>query len=419
MIIHDLKKIAPIFLIYTCESMNLYIIYPFVPFLLVHYGVISNVQNAGLYSGLFSSLYFAGQFICNFPIGKISDNIGRKKFFLFGLTISCVTNILFGFSKILYLALLARFCQGLLNSNPGLSKAYIGDISNKENRTYYYSFLVLSWGFGGIIGYFFGGYTYYDNSKYPALLPCFIAFVITFLAIISTALFLEESVKDKINIEEYCNKINFNKWFNNKEENKEEKEETDKRVYISITIYLIMCIIEIAISETSLVWMVSNKESGGLEYDEKKISSVAFINSLFGLLSVPILWNIEKYISRKIFLKISIWLIDLLILFIPFISKLEDNFVILCIFTSVRTIIINIVFNLLYAYISDYNVTNIGKINGISQSLSGLCKIISPVIFTNIYTWSINNRKNYIDYHFTSYILVALLYIPLIFTIFL
>ncbi len=419
---HDIKNLASISLVYVCESMNLYIIYPFIPFLLVHYGTISNVQNTGLYSGLFSSLYFAGQSICNFPIGKISDNIGRKNFLLFGLIISCITNLLFGISGTLYLALFTRFCQGLLNSNPGLAKAYIGDISNKDNRTYHYSFLILSWGIGGILGYFFGGYTYLNDSKYPALMPCLIACLITFITAISTYLFLEESVKNKIKILDYYQKIKSEKnviCCNNQDSNIKNTEEIDIRVYISIAIYLIMCIIDIAITETSLIWMVSNKESGGLEYDEKKVSSVAFISSLFGLISVPLLWKLESFFSKTILLKLSIIIIDILVLFIPFINDTQNTFIILCIFSSIRTIIINIMFNLVYAFISEYNITNIGKVNGISQSLSGLCKIISPIISTNLYTWSINHKTKYIDYHFTSYILVIISCIPLLLTIFL
>lgn len=180
-----------------------------------------------------------------------------------------------------------------------------------------------------------------------------------------------------------------------------------------------MCIIEIAIIETSLIWMVSNKESGGLEYDEKKVSSVAFISSLFGLISVPLLWKLENYFSKITLLKLSIIIIDILTLFIPFINIIENNFIVLCIFNSIRTIIINIGFNLIYAFISEYNTTNIGKVNGISQSLSGLCKIISPIISTNLYTWSIKNQNKYIDYHFTSYILVIISFVPLILSIFL
>lgn len=418
MITNDDKNLVFISLVYICESMNLYIIYPFIPFLLIHYGIISNVQQAGLYSGLFSSLYFVGQFICNFPIGKISDNIGRKKFLIFGMISSCIILIFFGISKTLYFALLLRFIQGLLNSNPGLSKAYIGDISNKDNMTYYYSFLVLSWSIGSILGYFLGGYTYMEGSIYPALIPCAIAGGITFIIMILSLLLLDESIKNKISFGEYYQKIKLEKK-NICDDNKHPDSPNliDNRVYFSIIIYLTMCIIDIAITETSLIWMVSNKESGGLEYDEKQVSNISFINNIFSLCSVPILWKIEKRISNISLFRICIFILDLLILYIPFINQSQYNFIFLCIFCSIRAIVLNIIFNLVYSFISEYNTINIGKINGISQSLSGLCKIISPIIFTNIYTFSINNNSKYIDYHFTSLILVVISCIPFMLSI--
>jgi MFS family permease len=410
----NIKNLFFISSIYTCEAINLYFIYPFIPFLLIHYKTISNIQNVGLYSGLFSSLYFFGQFICNYPIGRISDKVGRKKFLLFGLLLSCITNILFGISSTLYFALFSRFCLGLLNSNPGLAKAYIGDISNTENRTYNYSFLILAWGIGSIIGYLIGGNTFIENSNYPALIPCFISLLISLITMILIYLFLDESIKNPIELKNYYFQLI------NKTENKLENNidiNIDIRVIKSIAIYLIMCIIDISITETSLIWMVSNKSSGGLEFNEYKISLVAFINSLCGLISVPILWYIEKYISKITLLMISILIVDFLIIFIPFISEMKNNFEILCIFSSFRTIIINIIFNLIYAFISSYNIINIGKVNGISQSLSGLTKIISPIISTNLYTWTINYQNKYIDYHFTSYILVIISFAPLLLTI--
>ena len=72
---------------------------------------------------------------------------------------------------------------------------------------------------------------------------------------------------------------------------------------------------------------------------------------------------------------------------------MNNAFMLLCIFSSFRAIVVNIIFNLIYSFISSYNTNNIGKINGLSQSLSGLCKIISPIVATNIYNWSINGIR--------------------------
>ncbi len=183
-----------------------------------------------------------------------------------------------------------------------------------------------------------------------------------------------------------------------------------------------MCIIDIAVTETSLIWMVTNKESGGLEYDEKKIGMIAISNAFFGLLSVPLLWYLENKIKKNILMKLCIILIDGFIIFMPFIDSSNSGFIILCIFSSIRAIIVNILFNLIYAFISAYNKVNIGKVNGISQSLSGLSKIISPIIFTNIYSWSISQQfklNQYINYHFTSYLLVIMSIIPLLLSSFL
>ena len=258
--INDIEKLISISLVYMSESMNLYIIYPFVPFLLVHYGVIANVQDAGLYSGLFSSLYFTGQFICSFPFGKISDKVGRRDLILYGTFISAILSILFGFSSTIYIVLSIRFFQGLLNGNPGLSKAYIGDIATKESRSFYYSFLILAWGIGCIIGSMIGGYAYIPDITYPAYLSCLIASLISFSVFIWCYFNLEESIPNKITITEYINNL-FKTQQNDQIEQKIEQKKDDYKVYISIAIYVIMCIVDISTTETSLIWMVTDSST--------------------------------------------------------------------------------------------------------------------------------------------------------------
>lgn len=67
-----------ILFLYVCEAINLVVLSPMIPFLLLKYGMISNLNDASLYSGYFSGVYYLGQFICNYPFSILYEKNKKK-----------------------------------------------------------------------------------------------------------------------------------------------------------------------------------------------------------------------------------------------------------------------------------------------------------------------------------------------------
>jgi MFS family permease len=400
---YDYRKIIPISLVYMGESISLNAIYPIIPFLLLQYKAIPTIESAGLYSGLFSSLYFTGQFLCNIPFGNFSDKFGRRNLVLCGVLILILLNIFLGISNTLYLTLAIRFLQGFLDPCQGLCKSYINDISDQTTISSHYSSLLFFWGIGAIIGSTIGGYTYNISPQYPTIYTFAIVSMILMLIYSIIFGYLEETIENKTTVKEYISEIKCEKIYT-----------SINTIIISIAIYLIVCIVDISISETSLIWMVSDKSVGGLNYDEKTVSLIYLISNFVGLLAIPIIFLIEQILPKIWVLKLSLLTYSILIFLIPFIKS--DDLVLLCVFSSFRSIILTIIYNITFSSISLYNTTNIGETNGFIQSCSGLCKILAPIISTNIWYWSITITAKYwfIDYHFLTYILIIFVFFAII-----
>lgn len=409
------KKLAVLCFVYVTESMNLYILYPLVSFLLLHYKIIHNVNDAGLYSGLFMSIYSMSQMLsCGFW-GKIGDEMGKKNTILFGLLSSAVLYLFFGLSSNFYLTLFIRFLTGLLNANSPIIKSYISDISNDENKAVNYGFLTMSWSIGVILGSLIGGNTYgllFDN--HPVLLPSFISIFVYLLSYVITNNHIEDDNK-KFDILNYISTYKYNfllfdivdLWNN-------------KNVIFSILIYVFISICDISTAEILPLWMVSSTENGGLNYTSNEISYIYSICSVISIFLQPLFIILDKYFERLNMYRIFILCSIIFIIVIPYTSTINKPYLLFCCINIIRYVISCWYFNIIYLIISvSAEKENISHINGVAQSFGSVCKIIFPLIFNPLYSWSSNKSKtDYINYHFVFNIIGLLYIIPFVLSYF-
>ena len=73
------------------------------------------------WAGLMSATFSLAQCLTGIAWGRASDRFGRKPTILLALFLTMVTGVLFGFSKSLTWAMLARAGQGLCNGNVGIN----------------------------------------------------------------------------------------------------------------------------------------------------------------------------------------------------------------------------------------------------------------------------------------------------------
>jgi MFS family permease len=418
-------NITPIYLIYAFESYNIYILYPFLAFLLLHYKIISEISNAGYYLSMFSASYAIGQTVGGKIWGSISDKIGRKKLFVFSLFIYILSFLMFGFSVNFYMALIARFLAGILCSNMANTRAYLSDVTTNETSAFYFGLLPYFWYIGSICGSLIGGYSY--NSyffDFPALFPCLISCGLLILIIFTTLIILPENRDNTLSISEYYSKIC------QKNENTENTENIVTLSYIynntnikyGMLSYIFLVFIDYSISEITPLLLVTSKKYGGFEYKSQQIGILFMIASAIAFITQPLFNILEKRIKRKKMISVFFVFIAIFIFLTPFIPKMTDD-------SLIRYIIIIGISAMRFSITSwCYNLTSIfqslvskkeknGQIFGISQTIVSILVIICSLSFSPLFSYTATSQI-YIflfDQHFIFNIFSIFVLLPIIF----
>jgi MFS family permease len=90
-------------------------IFPYAYFMIDDFKIASDTAGIAMYVGMVTSSFAFAECISGVFWGRLSDRIGRKKVLLGGLFGTGLSMILFGFSRNLPMALIARALGGLLN----------------------------------------------------------------------------------------------------------------------------------------------------------------------------------------------------------------------------------------------------------------------------------------------------------------
>lgn len=113
--------------------------------------------------------FYLGGLIGNVLWGSASDRYGRRPVLLYGLLGTAFSAILFGFAPSYPLAVLSRFIWGLLNGNIGISKTYLGEISDDTNSARGMALYAVIGGSGRFFGPLLGGLLYDPAKNYPSI----------------------------------------------------------------------------------------------------------------------------------------------------------------------------------------------------------------------------------------------------------
>lgn len=178
------------FLIVTAflNTMGIGILGPVGPFIVQHY--VSNQNVLATVVAWLISVYSICQFIAAPALGLLSDRFGRRPLLLICLFGSAVGYALFGLGGALWILFLGRIIDGLTGGNVSILFAYIGDISEPQERGKYFGLFGAASGIGFIIGPTVGGFT----SLFGILVPVYIAAAITLANTVWGYFYLPESL---------------------------------------------------------------------------------------------------------------------------------------------------------------------------------------------------------------------------------
>ena len=146
---------------------------------------ISNSGTLAILGYVFYNLIYAAS---SYPLGGLSDKLGKQKVFSFGLII--FSAVYFGFSfidNINLIWILFAFYGIYAAATEGVSKAWISDLIPNEQRGSAIGLLTMLTSFAIMIGSFLTGFLWDKfGSQFPFLLSAIISLIIGVMLIVET-----------------------------------------------------------------------------------------------------------------------------------------------------------------------------------------------------------------------------------------
>jgi len=187
------RRLFTIFTIVLTDLIGFGIIIPLLPTVSESLGV------SGLGLGLLIASYAVAQFIASPILGSLSDRFGRKPILVISKAGTVIAYIMLATAHSFPILILSRLIDGFTGGNIPAARAYISDITTKENRSQGMAVIGIGFGLGFIIGPALGGIFY--SLGHSAFLPGMVGAGISLFSLILTQVFLDESHRDSQAIE--------------------------------------------------------------------------------------------------------------------------------------------------------------------------------------------------------------------------
>ncbi|KAL6714113.1 hypothetical protein ACLMJK_008607 [Lecanora helva] len=202
--------IQQLFILCLCrfaEPIALTSVFPYLPEMIESFNVPKNAVSK--WAGITSAVFSLSQATTGIFWGRASDRYGRKPAILCAMVCAMSTSLLFGFSRSLAWAVVARSLAGASNGNVGILRTTVAElVPQKELQPSAFSAMPLIWTIGSILGPAFGGALANPVAKYPKvfggsdlfqkykfLLPNLVAGIFFTSSIVIGILFLEETLE--------------------------------------------------------------------------------------------------------------------------------------------------------------------------------------------------------------------------------
>jgi len=402
-------------------------LFAYLGFMVLDFNIVHDASDVGFYSGFVASSFFFCQFLSSFFWGRLSDTYGRKAILIVGLFGSIISNVLFGFSKNLPIAIISRCVNGVMNGNLPVAKTYLGEVTDKSNQASAFSWFATSWGAGIILGPLAGGLLSQTSTKYPKwpswllkdflarfpfLLPNVVCAVISLVILVLIYFYLVETVT--------ASKKSMRKSF----KNSFVEIVSDKTAMMCCGIYSLLCFAVIIFTEVFPLWAITEPQYGGLRFGTNDIGIMLGIAGAYGvtmqLLTLKPL--AKRFGYSRIFLVAALVMASVVIVFMEIGLLLPDpdasfskraSFwvacaVCMCInqhFMLASFATMNVMMN------NSVPVEKMAAMNGVAMALAALCRAIGPTLGANLFAWTTHVSHFYVISFRTTFYLVAILYI--------
>ena len=190
-------------------------VFPYLPEMIESFNIPKD--EVSKWAGITSAVFSLSQAATGIAWGRASDRFGRKPVILCAMFCVMSTSLLFGFSRSLTWAIIARALTGASNGNVGIMRTAVAElVPYKELQPRAFSIMPLVWTIGSIFGPGFGGALANPAAKYPKLfgssrffrtypfaLPNIVAASIFVVGLLIGYLFLKESLETRKDSRDY------------------------------------------------------------------------------------------------------------------------------------------------------------------------------------------------------------------------
>ena len=169
-------------------GLGLTIVNPVIPFMVEQY--TKNTQQQATTVTLLSAIYAFSMFLAAPMLGTLSDRFGRKIVLISSLFGSAIGYYLFGLGGALWILFLGRIIEGLTGGEISAILAYFADLTPIESRTKYFGWISATVGIGTAAGPLIGGFL----AQYGPAIPLYVASFLSLSNAVYGYFFMPESL---------------------------------------------------------------------------------------------------------------------------------------------------------------------------------------------------------------------------------
>ena len=157
------------------DAMSIGLIIPVTPDLIMSVAPKLNFGDAATLSGLLISLFAFMQLFFGPFFGTLSDQIGRRRIFLFLFVTIIVYHFIFALGQSLWLLFLGRLIGGVGAATNPISAAILADVFTPKDRAVKFGYLGAAFGLGFVVGPVVGGFLGELGIRAPFWAAAFLA----------------------------------------------------------------------------------------------------------------------------------------------------------------------------------------------------------------------------------------------------